>query len=142
MRYILSFLFLFLFYSCNSHEGNSVEINKNDSILASLKRYTLLVGQWRLCAESFEGQMIYYNQCPEVVFDSDGYGAVIYGAGKKESFKWNFNLSLLKLTNDNRNVNTTFSDTNYIVLSKDSLNIREIEIRKLSGDHSLYLSRK
>jgi len=139
MKLILILILSLYIASCKSHptQNKTTNIEFNDPVI---EMYPVL-GEWSLCTEQIDDQIIQANICSGVQFNSDGSGWKEFPSGIKETFRWQLNRGSLKIYSNHAIEQNSFPDTNYVILAGRDSDLLNLEIRQPEKHHSFFLSK-
>lgn len=135
----LFFLILIVCYSCDDQIKPKPKLAAGADWTKFSNIDNPILGNWSMCAQSFSGQYIMFNQCLTMVFSIDGLGTIIKSDGHDEVFKWNIEKGVLIINPYTNDPNFLFPDTNYIAGFSPN---GELEIRHQTKNYSYYLHKK
>ena len=133
---------IILFFACNANGKNENDVSQTGHKIKSITDDSRIIGNWSMCASFGDGQMVQYNVCPTIIFNSNGTGSKTTPNSLPELFTWTLKNKQLKLLCKNPMPDDTFSDTIYIVIFEQNQNRTELEIFQKEKNYTLYLAKQ
>jgi hypothetical protein len=141
MKNIFASILCLLLFSCNQETSTNDKKLTEKSNNLYVTDNTEIIGNWTMCATSWNGMMTQYNVCPNVSFLNNGKGYVGNAPFLAEHFNWTLKKGILNISYKDTISNSTFSEALHdITISKHNDRL-DLVIRQTKNDNVFYLSR-